>query len=234
MNGIFRLTLRSQVTRGRAAGLGVVALLGLLLALGVRNADVFDRRDAAGDLVVNYCISLLVPVVALVFAAAALGDPAEDRTLVYLWLRPVARWRIAVASWAASACTSLAFGAVPTALVGLLASGEGKLAAAAFLGAAVAVAGYTTLFLLLGLVVRRALVWGLAYLLIWEQFVARSGTTAARLSNLIYARSLFADLADLDPPRLAASTGTSVVTPLVVGAIALAVTSYTLRRLDVA
>lgn len=234
MAGIFGLTLRSQVTRGRAAGLGAVIAVGLILGFAVGNSDVVDEREAAGRLVVGFCLSLLVPVVALVFASAAFGDPVEDRTLVYLWLRPVARWRITLASWAASACTSIGFGAVPTGLIAFIASGETKMALAALVAAAVAVAGYTTLFLWLGLVVRRALVWGLAYLLIWEQFVARSGTTAARLSILIYARSLFARLADLELPNLAASSAMSVVTPLAVGVVALAATSLTLRRADVA
>ena len=39
----------------------------------------------------SYGLSLLIPVVALVFASAALGYLAEDGTLVYLWLRPLAR-----------------------------------------------------------------------------------------------------------------------------------------------
>ena len=37
----------------------------------------------------------------LVFASAALGDPNEDGTLVYLWLRPV-RSRVVIAAIASS------------------------------------------------------------------------------------------------------------------------------------
>ncbi len=39
---------------------------------------------------------LVLPVVALVFGGAALGELREDKTLVYLWLRPMDRWPIVV------------------------------------------------------------------------------------------------------------------------------------------
>ena len=38
----------------------------------------------------------VLPVVALVFAGAAIGDLRDDKTLVYLWLRPMDRWPIVV------------------------------------------------------------------------------------------------------------------------------------------
>ena len=47
------------------------------------------------------------------------------------------------------------------------------------LSAGIAVIAYGALFVLLGLWVRRALVWGLAYILLWEGFVAIAGDNAA-------------------------------------------------------
>jgi len=41
-----------------------------------------DRPDAAFSVVDGYGVSVLVPIVSLVFASAALGDAAEDGTLV--------------------------------------------------------------------------------------------------------------------------------------------------------
>ena len=40
----------------------------------------------------NLGFTMVVPIVALVFATAAFGDLKEDSTLVYLWLRPMDRW----------------------------------------------------------------------------------------------------------------------------------------------
>lgn len=233
MPSLFRLVVRLQVTRGRAVALAAVALVGILIGAAVGRSDVADPARAASRFVASYGLGLLVPVTALVFSSAALGDPAEDATLVYLWLRPIPRWRIVAAAELASLAVAVPFGVVPTAIAAAVTGQGSRLVAGATLAALLAVAGYTTLFLGLGLVVRRALAWGLVYVLIWEGFVARSGTAAARLSILVYARSLLAEVAHTDPPRLAAATPTSVIVPLAVAGAALALTTRALGRVDV-
>jgi len=234
MKAIYRLVLRTQVTKGRAVALASAAALGLVLALGVSRVNPFDRPRAAYNLVQSYGLNLLVPITALVFASAALGDPAEDGTLVYLWHRPIARSRIAVAAYAAALCAVLPFAVVPTALMAAVTGQGGRLLLASAAAGAIAAVAYTGLFVALGLLVRRALVWGLAYVLIWEGFVARSGTGAARLSILLYARSV---LAHLGPghhhPLLGASMPVAVVVPLVVAVVGVAGTVTLLRRLDI-
>ena len=50
------------------------------------------------------------------------------------------------------------------------------------LAGSLAVIAYGALFVLLGLWVRRALVWGLAYVLLWEGFIAVAGNNAPRLA----------------------------------------------------
>lgn len=233
MSAIFRVILHTQVTKGRAVALGVVGGIGIMLGVAVGRGSPFDRLDAAYGFVGGYGLGLLVPLTALVFAAAALGDPAEDGTLVYLWHRPIARWKIAAAATAAALCISIPFAVVPTVIAAAATGAGGGLVAGAAAASLVAAAAYSGIFLCLGLVVRRALAWGLAYVLIWEGFVARSGTGPARLSILVYARSLLAELADADPPRLAASLGAAVAVPLVVAAVGIGVTTWALRRIDV-
>ncbi len=233
MGSLFRLVVRTQLTKGRVAALLAVAAVGVLIGLAVGRADVADRGDAAYRFVSTFGLGLLVPVTALVFGAAAFGDPAEDATLVYLWLRPVPRWRIVMAAEAAALAVAVPFGVVPTAVAAAATGQGGGLVAGALVAGTIGVVAYSTLFLALGLIVRRALAWGLVYVLIWEGFVARSGTAAARLSILVYARSLLARVADADPPRLAAATPVAVVTPLVVAAAGLALTSVALARAEV-
>jgi ABC-2 type transport system permease protein len=232
---IFRLILRTQLTKGRMAALASVGALGIVLALviGRESSTAFDRFDAAYGLIGGYGLGLLVPVTALVFAAAALGDPAEDGTLVYLWHRPVPRTQIVLAALAAAVCIAVPFAVVPTVIAAAVTGVGGALVTAAGAASLLAVAAYSALFLCLGLVVRRALTWGLAYVLIWEGFVARSGTGPARLSILVYARSLLASLADHDPPRLASSIPFAIGVPLVVAAAGVAATVAFLRRIDV-
>jgi ABC-2 type transport system permease protein len=233
VSSLYRLMLATQLTRGRMAALAAVGLIGVLIGFAIGNSDPIDPDQAAFSFVDGYGLGLLVPATALVFAAAALGDPAEDATLVYLWLRPVARWRIVVASFAASVSVAIPFAVVPTVVAAGLTRTGRDLPVAALCASAVAVTAYSAMFLGLGLLVRRALVWGLAYVLIWEGFVARSGTAAARMSILVYARSLMADLADREPPRLAASVPVAIGVPLAVGVVALALTTWAMRRIDV-
>ena len=233
MSSVYRLMLATQVTKGRVAALLTVGVIGMLIALAIGNAADADAADSAFTFVQSYGLGLLVPTTALVFAAAALGDPAEDGTLVYLWLRPIARWKVVLASFAASVSVAIPFAVVPTVLAaGLTRTGRG-LPLGALAAASLAVAAYCSLFLGLGLLIRRALVWGLAYVLIWEGFVARSGTAAARLSILVYARSLLADVADHDPPRLASSMTIAILVPAAVAVVALALTTWAMRRIDV-
>ena len=233
MISISRLVLRTQMTKGRIAALGAVAALGALIAMAI-GRDMFNAERDAYEFIDGFGLGLLVPLAALVFASAALGDPAEDSTLVYLWLRPVPRTTIAVAAWAASVLAAGLLGVIATGLVAAAARVGSDLVVGALAAAALATAAYAGLFLWLGLMVRRALVWGLAYLLIWEGFVARSGTAAARLSVLVYARTILADLAGQPPPDLAASTSVAITTPLAVGAAGLALTVWWLRRMRVA
>src|SRR5438105_254591 len=61
----------SIATRARLLALGALGLGAVLLGVGVRLADPTDRAGAAWSVVNGYGLSLLVPVVALVFASAS-------------------------------------------------------------------------------------------------------------------------------------------------------------------
>jgi len=232
---VYRLSLRLLVTRGRLAALVAVGAVAILLGGVVRagGADV-DKGKAVYDVLDAYCLGVLAPIVALVFASAALGDPAEDGTLVYLWLKPVARWQIVVGALAASLTVALPLVVVPS-VVAAEASGVGHgVVGAAAAAGTLSVLAYTTIFLGLGLKVKRALVWGLAYVLIWEGAVARTGRGAARLAVHVYARSVLARMADRPEPKLAIAPFTSVFVPLVVAALAVVLAIWLLTRAEVA
>ncbi|MFP5326033.1 MAG: ABC transporter permease [Acidimicrobiia bacterium] len=234
MRAAYRVLVRTQLTRGRMITLAIVGLLGLLLALAIRSEDSLDPVSQAYGFADRFGMGLLVPVVSLVFAAASLGDLTEDGTLVYLWLRPVARWRIAAASLAATMTAVVPFGILPTVLAAAVAGGDSDVIVATAAAASLAATAYVALFVGFGLVVQRALAWGLVYLLIWEGFVARGGRGPARLSVLVYARSVLARLADVTPPELAASMGVAVAVPLLIALAAALFTTWRLREATVA
>lgn len=232
MVAAYLLLLRATITRGRVfalAGLGSVAIL---LGIALRVAD--EGNIAYGPLVEGFGMTLLVPVVSLAFASAALGDPAEDRWLVHLWLTPAPRWKIALAALGASLTIALPVGALPVVIAAAVAGAPSKVITGAAAGATLAVLGYCSVFVPLGLRVRRALAWGLAYLLIWELAVARVARGAARVSISVHVRSLLAEIADAAPPRNAVAASTALIALAVTLVLGFAVTTWWLHRTDVA
>ncbi len=235
MTALYRTLVQSLATRGRLIAMGALGFIAVLLSILVRHSSVFDRPDTAYNLVDSYGLSVLVPIVSLVFASAALGDPAEDGTLVYLWLRPVPRWQLALAAIAASLSLAVPLAVAPVVVAAVVTGVGGRLVLGASAGALLAAVSYTTVFCGLGLRVRRALAWGLAYLLIWEQAVARVARGAARLSISVTTRTIDARLAGHDPlPRNAMSMPVAVLVPVVATAVAVVWTSRSLNRGEIA
>ena len=73
---------------------------------------------------------------------------------------------------------------------------------------------YGGIFTWLGLRVRRALVWGLAYILLWEGFVASAGKSASRLAVRAYTRSVLAQATGVDLKLANVSAFFAVTVPI--------------------
>lgn len=228
---IYRVLLRSLATRGRLLLLGALGLVCIGIGIQVGVSDPAIGQIEAGTRALNEAgLSLLVPVVSLVFASASLGDLVDDRSLVYLWLPSAPRWVLAVAAWAASLTICLPLVVIPLVVAASATGGERELIEGMAAASALGVLAYTGVFTALGLRFRRALLWGLAYLLLWEQFVARSGAGAARLSVLSYLRSLLSAYTGVGLSLADRDLALSYVVPVLVG---LAGAAYATRRLRV-
>jgi ABC-2 type transport system permease protein len=234
--GLYRMLLRQQLTRGRAVLAVMMSGLAMLVAvLLARNVDNRDQIEATVSFLSVFGLGLMVPILSLVLASSSLGQLVEDQTLVYLWLRPNPRWMLAAAAWLAAATVALPVSVVPMTLAAAIGSGGdagtiGAVAAAMALGAV----GYTGLFTLVGLLVRRSLIWGLVYLFIWEFFVARVGQGAARLSINTYPASVLAELTNIELPQAERQLGYGIAVPILAAGVAVALTAWRLSRTDVA
>lgn len=223
----YRLLLRSICTPGRLAAVAFLAGLSVLTALAVRLGDPTDPLRA-GVSFVNGNVATLIPVAVLVFGAAALGDLLDDGSMVYLWLRPVPAWVHVLAAWAATVTVTVPLVLVPVVGASLLIHPADALPGAAALAGVVAIFAYAGLFVTAGVRFRRALPWGLMYILIWEGFVASAGKTATKLAVRSYVRSILADLTHVHLKLGTFSLAVGIVVPLLAGATALA---YATRRL---
>ncbi|MEY2469020.1 MAG: type transport system permease protein [Actinomycetota bacterium] len=231
---VARLVARTQLTRGRLIALLGIGALGILFGVGLNASTGFTQYSDTVDMLDAYGIGLAAPVIALVLASAALGDFVDDRTLVYLWLRPVPRWQIAVGAAVASLGVAVPLVVVPMTFAGYLGAGDTTLALGGALACAIATIGYAGVFLALGFKVRRALVWGLAYILIWENFLARSVSFCAKLSVSVYARSLLSHIAETELPKYGAGTATAIIVPIAFAVLAVVMTARWLKTTEVA
>jgi ABC-2 type transport system permease protein len=224
--------VRAVASRARLAGFAAVVALVVAVAAragsgGISVHDAVAFIDLVG-------VSFAAPVAALVFGVGVLGDLVDDGTLVDLWLRPVARWRLA--SSAAVAAWTLA---IPMAMVPVLAGcavlgTSDRVTAAAVLATFGAVVAYSSLFVWLGLVSRRALVWGIGYLLIIEQFAARGGKGLGALSIRAHALSIVSGRTGVDVAVGYFTPLTSGIVLAVITLVGVAATVLTLRTRDVA
>lgn len=231
----YRIVLRQLVTRGRIAALFMVGAVVTAVAVAVGTAgDVSDPVETGVRLISDLGFTTLVPIVSLVFASAALGDMREDGTLVYLWLRPMDRWPVVVGAWLASITVSLPLTLVPLVVSSIAVDGGNDLIGATALAGGVGVLAYSALFVLLGLLLKNSIVWGLGYILIWEGLVAAFGSFAAKLAIRGYTRSILTSMTDIDLDLGDLSLQVAIIVPLVVTGAALALAGARLRTMDVA
>ncbi len=233
----YRVVLRQIVSPGRLIALSILGaamvVTGLSIGLSYDDSWAQTPEEVGAGLADGFGLVIIIPVVALMFAVAALADVRNDSTLVYLWLKPVDRSSIAVAAAAAASTVALPLTVVPTTVGAVLAAPGTDRAAALVFGAVTAAAlgtvAYSCVFVLAGLLFKRAVLWGIAYVLIWEGLAASVGDFAKLISLRGYTRSILAGSVEFD----AASAGSALIVLVAVSVVALALSTVRLSRLDV-
>ena len=232
---LYRTLLDQQLTKSRLLLIAGFSVLALVLALSIGNQvePEFRIESVVGFLSV-YGLGFMVPILSLLFASSTLGQLVDDETLVYIWLRPNPRWQLALAAWAAATTVSLPVAVIPLASAAAIGtSGQTDTVVATGLSMALAAIGYSGLFVLAGLVFRRALLWGLVYVFIWELFVARAGAGAARLSLNTYPHSVLARMTEIELPLAERSMAAGLIVPPALALVAVAATAWWLSRAEI-
>ncbi|MEO7082883.1 MAG: ABC transporter permease [Gemmatimonadaceae bacterium] len=122
-------------------------------------------------------IGTVLALAAVIFGTTAFGGEIDDGTLVYLLVKPVPRWQIALSKLVVAVCASVAIAIPGIVLPWLVLSGPGvtpDMLFAFFVAAVVGALIYCSIFLSLGLMTRRSLVVGLVYVVLVEGMLARS------------------------------------------------------------
>ncbi|KRV47437.1 hypothetical protein AQ490_07005 [Wenjunlia vitaminophila] len=187
---VARLTLRGVLGRRRTALLVILPVLLVVIAAAVQAmTDVEDRTIR--DVLAGFAVGTVVPLVGVIAGTGTIGPEIDDGSIVYLLSKPVSRFKIILTKLLVAASVTLTFAAVPTFIAGLvLAGADGQVAVAYGLAAVVASIAYSSIFLLLGVVTRHAVVVGLVYALVWEGLFCGLIEGARTLSVLQWSLSL--------------------------------------------
>jgi ABC-2 type transport system permease protein len=232
---LYRIMLRTSVTRGRLLAFLAGGALLDLIAYSIRVSDFNGREVDTFALLDLAALALYVPVVALVFSTSSLGDLAQDGTLVYVWLRPVARWKVVLVALAATLTVTLPLTLGPSWLAVLLSGASDKAFWAITASVVLANLAYCAVFTGFGLRVRHALIIGLGYVVLWEAGIASLGKGPAAISIRHYAESLFAHIGNQTVPgAVEADLWPSVIVLVAVTVVGVVLTTVLLTRQDVA
>jgi ABC-2 type transport system permease protein len=227
---LYRLLMRTQITIPRLLGIGALGAISILIGLFARLDD--NPSQAAADAVSGYGLGILVPLATLWLGTSAIGDLVEDKLLVYLWLKPVSRWQLPAAAILASVSVVVPLTALPLTASALVAD-AGDIALATLLAASLAALAYAGLFVAAGVWFRRAVWWGLAFVLIWENVVAYTAEGAARFTVIGWASSVLGLAPDVDVQLDAGSAGVAFVVLPAIAVAAWVVATWRYRSADI-
>lgn len=170
---IVRLSVVRTLTPVLLVTIAGLVVLPMVFALVFASRG-FLSGDPVGFLVGRYdtlVLALATPVVALLLSTSAFSAESDDGTLLYLVTTTTPRWWIVFVRVVFAMVGTAAVSAIAVFGTGFIASGwhDPQHVTRAFgIAAAFGGAAYASLFTLLALMTRRALVGGLLYVVFWE------------------------------------------------------------------
>lgn len=201
--------------------------------------SVREMREIMSEIIyLGLVAATLLPLATLVLSTSALGDEVEDKTLQYLALKPISRFRIAFEKWLAVVLITL-----PVVWAGIMVTwvvlAWGRFDAMTDMiwpllaSSAVGVLGFGSAFMAVSLFIPRALLFGVFYVFIWESTLSQFLPGIRNISISHYTRSLFVRVLDdrrvmIDGPS---ATTTIVITIACVVLISLLLSTWRLRTM---
>jgi ABC-2 type transport system permease protein len=249
---IATFTVRQFLGGKSARIVGILALAPVLMAaIYLINTDVATPREWIIDTTYrDVMVGTIIPIATLILATGALGNEIEDRTLPYLVLKPISRLRIVLEKFVGTLVI-----AVPTILLGIVAgwlvirlgTDESEVFIASgkptsidpllwpmLASATAGIVATAAVFLLISLIVPRALIVGVLYVFAWESLLGRFLPGVKAFSIRQYVSSIFVGLLDAPDATLDGSytVFASVLTLGIVSIVALALATWRLSRMN--
>ena len=225
--------LKACFPRKRLVGL-VLPAAGALLFAGLSQVIPDDPPEALALVASGGLFGVVLPVGCLVIGDAVLGAEVRSGILHFTWLSPASFAAIVVGRWLAGFTVGLVALVLPFGLAALVAGVPGAVGPLA-LAAAAGSAAYLAVFVLIGALSRRAVVWSLGFVLLGERLLGAALSGLAQWSPGWEARAVYArfgpDAADTLHRGGIPEGGGAVVRLLLIAVVALAVAALRLGRL---
>ncbi|WP_432561905.1 ABC transporter permease [Kineococcus sp. SYSU DK003] len=238
---LYGFSLRGILLRGRTAGFAVLPLVVAAVTFAViAITSVPSRYGVQNTFTGNLLTGLVVPIVALVLAIGAFGDERDARTLPLLRAIARPRWHTLLARFAAAWTATVVVclpAVIACAVLGLSVNQPaGRVVGGVVLATVLTSAAYCAVFVLMSLLTRRGLLAGLAYVVLWETFLAGLAPALRGLSIGSYGRRVASLAIPGDVPLgTVASTGVGASALVLVGItlVAVVLSAVRLQRMDV-
>ena len=225
--------LKACFPKKRLIGL-VLPAAGAFLFAALAQLIPEDPPEALALVANGGLFGVVLPVGCLVIGDAVLGAEVRSGILHFTWLSPASFAAIVAGRWLAAFVVALVALVLPFGLAALVA-GVPRAVWPLALAAAAGSAAYLAVFVLIGALSRRAVVWSLAFVLLAERLLGAALSGLAQWSPGWEARAVYArfgpDAADTLHRSGIPEGGGAVVRLLLIAAVALAVAALRLGRL---
>lgn len=185
-------------------------------------------------------LGILVPLICLLCAVPALGSPRSDHALSYVWLSGTALWVVPAAGLAAALAIALPLSTGVMLAASLAAKGTAAVHAGVLIGSIFGAVAWCSIAVLASLMLGRPLIWGLAYVIAVEPFLAGDLTQSTPLGALSVSRYVTSPIKswitipdDGDFAGSAVSPTVAVIVMLAVAVAAIAAAAWRLSRMTV-
>jgi len=229
---LLMLAFRGILNRRRTLLLAATGALLVVIAVVGRLTDPSESDAVAftGRLLADMGLGVILPLVAVIVGTGVFGSELDDGTIVYVLAKPVPRVVVVAVRAVVAWLVVVALVAVPMLLAGIIGTGgDPALGIAYAVAATLGAAEYVAVFIALSLVTGRALVIGLAYVVVWEGVVAGLFAGTRLFSVRQHALAVADALAGNGAIDAELEPATAIIVAVVVTALALV---WSVRRLE--
>ena len=230
---LISLTLRALLNRRRTLLLALLGLLlvGIVALYQLSGPSAEQALEVTRRLLSDLGIGVLLPLVAVIVGTAAIGSELDDGTIVSLLATPGPGWLSLLVTRAGAGLVTGLLGAPAWAIAAILGGGDPGLALGFVAGTIVGALEYTAIFVALSLMTSRALVVGLAYVVVWEGVIAGLFAGTRTLSVRQHVLALVEAVGGTDASGLGSIEASTALIAMLIATVA--ATLIAIRRLQV-